>query len=469
MARRRRGRAGAPGRRVRLSLAACAALSLAACSSTWQQVGLGFRALTSRTGPDYEALEEHREGAAPVSPSARSAPAPGAPAWPGFRGPRRDGIVEDDAVEAALAGGLPSIAEVWRQPIGAGYASFAVAEGLAFTIEQRREREVVTAYDAATGAEVWEHGYEARFGEAFSGEGPRATPAWHAGSVYALGATGELRALDARTGALRWRRNVLEDTGARNLDYGLAASPLVAGSRLIVLSGEGESEGTVVAYDLETGSVEWRALSDAAAYASPALLELAGRRQVVVATAERFAGLDPEDGAVLWEHPWRVHGGIQCAQPILAAPDRLLITASYGAGAAVLELRDAGERLEARAVWEQRSLKSKFASPVVHEGHAYGFDEAILVCIDLATGERRWKAGRYGYGQLLGIGDRLVVLGEHGELCLVRATPERHDELARFQALEGTSWTPPAFAGTRILLRNAREMVCYDLRGAPGA
>ena len=109
-------------------------------------------------------------------------------------------------------------------------------------------------------------------------------------------------------------------------------------------------------------------------------------------------------------------------------------------------------------------MKNKFTSSVLHEGHIYGLDESILACVDAATGDLKWKAGRYGYGQILLAGDHLIVLTEDGELALVRATPARHDELARFQAIDGKTWNHPVITDGRLLVRNAREMAAFDVR-----
>jgi outer membrane protein assembly factor BamB len=108
-------------------------------------------------------------------------------------------------------------------------------------------------------------------------------------------------------------------------------------------------------------------------------------------------------------------------------------------------------------------MKNKFNSSVLHEGFVYGLDEGILTCLNVETGERKWKGGRYGYGQLLLASGHLIVLTDDGELVLVRATPEKHEEVAKFPALEGKCWNYPALANGRLLVRNANEMACYDI------
>ena len=400
--------------------------------------------------------------AAPPAPAAPAA-SPGAghfaPVWSDFRGPSRDGRASGQIRTDWPADGLPRL---WKQPIGLGYASFVAADGRAFTIEQRRDQEIGGSYDIETGREIWTHGWSGEFVETMGGDGPRATPTYHAGRIYALGALGELRSLDARSGRLIWRRNVLADGGARNLQWGMAGAPLIVDDTVIVLpGGAGHS---VVAYDLAAGTPRWHALDDPTAYVSPMLVTLAGTRQLLVVSAVRAVGLAPEDGRLLWEYPWPTDMGINAAQPLLLGGDRVFLSAGYGQGAAVFEVVRSGDQFTTRTIWQNTRMKNKFSSSLLHGGHIYGLDEAILACVDAATGELRWKGGRYGYGQVILSGDHLIVITEGGELVLVRATPERHVEVARFQAIEGKTWNHPIIANGRLLVRNLQEMAAFDVR-----
>ena len=221
--------------------------------------------------------------------------------WPDFRGPRRDGRYDETPIRTDWPReGLP---QLWKQPVGLGYASFVVADDRAFTIEQRRSQEVVAAYDVPSGRELWTHGWEGEFRESMGGDGPRATPTYDSGRIYALGALGELRSLDARTGALVWRRNILADNDAPNLNWGMSAAPLIVDDRVIVLPG-GAPGKSVVAYNKLTGEPVWKALDDPQAYTSPMLVTLGGLRQILVVSARRAMGLTVEEGRLLWEYPW---------------------------------------------------------------------------------------------------------------------------------------------------------------------
>ncbi len=424
-----------------------------------QQAAL--RAASPSAAPQVERVAGAASPAAlPEAPSAAPASAAAYGDWTGFRGPNRDGVYTQTPVLAAWP--LGGLKPLWRQPIGGGYASFAVARGKAYTIEQRRGNETVAAYDVATGRELWTHAWPALFTESLGGDGPRATPTWDQGRVYALGATGELRCLDADTGKVIWSKNILSDNGAPNLTWGMAAAPLIVDGKVIVLPG-GRNGRSVVAYDKGTGERVWSALDDPQAYTSPMVVTLAGQRQLLIVSASHILGMTVEDGTLLWDYPWVTSFEINSAQPIVIDSDRVFVSASYDHGAVLLEIASRDGQFSARAVWENRNMKSRFNSAVLHQGYIYGFDESIFVCLDARTGERQWKAGRYGYGQVLLAGDRLIVTTETGDLVLLRATPEGHEELARFSAIDGKTWNHPAISGGTILVRNTREMAAFRL------
>lgn len=408
----------------------------------------------SAAGPG-EALDAPTAAGATIEPAALVGAG-----WADFRGPRRDGVYRGAIRTDWPAVGLEPI---WKQPMGGGYASFTAANGRAFTIEQRGTDEVVAAYDVATGRELWTTGWPAFFQEWMGGDGPRATPVWADGSVYALGATGELRCLDAATGEIVWGLNILQDNDASNLEWGMAASPLVLDDVVVVLPG-GRDGRSVVAYDRRTGDRRWSALSDRAGYAAPMLVSLAGEPQLLIFTGTRLVSIAPDGGRELWDHPWPTPNAINAAQPLVVDDAHVFISSSYGTGAALLEISRSGDRFDVREVWRNIRMKNRFTSSVLYEGYLYGLDENILACVDAMTGDLQWKGGRYGYGQVMLADGHLIVLTETGDLVLVRATPERLEEVAHSPALEGKTWNHPAIVDGILLVRNLREMAAFDLR-----
>jgi outer membrane protein assembly factor BamB len=409
----------------------------------------------TKSQEDKETKGEEKPAAA-TEPSAAAVPAA---YWTDYRGPQRTGIYTQQPVLTTWS--AEGLKPVWRQPVGEGYASIVVAQGLAFTIEQRRDKEVVAAYELLTGREVWTNAWPGDFRESMGGDGPRATPTWHDGRLYALGAEGELRCIEAASGKTIWSKNILTDNGASNIHWGMAASPLVVDDKVIVQPGG--SGSSVVAYHRLTGERVWRSLDDKPAYVAPMVVTLAGQRQILTVTAERAVGLTVEEGKLLWSYAWRTEYDVNAAQPIVVDENHFYISSGYGHGAALVRIAREGDSYAAHTVWQSIEMKNRFNSAVLFEGHIYGFDESIFSCLDVKTGKRKWKGGRYGYGQVLLAGDRLIVLTEQGDLVLLRATPERHEELARFSAIEGKTWNVPAIADGILLVRNLREMAAFRI------
>jgi outer membrane protein assembly factor BamB len=377
--------------------------------------------------------------------------------WPGFRGPDRDGVVRGVRIQTDWARSPPVV--LWRRPVGPGWSSFAVQGERFYTQEQRGEDEEVSCYDLSSGNLLWRHRDSARFWESNAGPGPRATPTLGNGRVYTLGATGILNALDARDGTAAWSRNAASDTGAKLPGWGFSGSPLVVDDLVVVAA-----SGRLAAYDAATGELRWTR-DRGTGYSSPQLLTIGGVEQVVLLSSSGATSVAPADGALLWEHSW---AGVPMLQPNRTSEGDLLITTggmSGGEGTRRVAIAHgpAGWTVEER--WTSRGLKPYFNDFVVHRSHAFGFDGSILSCIDLADGQRKWKGGRYGNGQLVLLPeqDLLLVLSEEGELALVRARPDRFAEVARVPGIEGKTWNHPVVVGDRLLVRNGQEMAAFRL------
>src|SRR6266571_2605231 len=389
--------------------------------------------------------------ALPAAPTEASARAD----WPGFRGPNRDGTVTGVQIRTDWSASPP--VELWRQPIGPGWSSFAVRGDLLYTQEQRGDQEVVACYDATTGKPVWKHRDAARFWESNAGAGPRATPTLSGGRVYTLGGTGIVNVLDAGSGAVVWSRNASSDTGAKVPIWGFAGSPLVVGDVVVVAA-----SGALVAYDLATGDRHWLGPKGREGYSSPQLVTIDGVPQVLLLSGTGLTSVAPADGKELWQHEWR---GYPIVQPAQTADGDVLIAVSDSSGTRRLALAHGPDGWTSKERWTSNGLKPYFNDFVVHKGHAFGFDGSILACIDLEDGSRKWKGGRYGNGQLVLLPeqDLLLVLSEEGELALVKATPDQFTELARFPALEGKTWNHPVLVGDRLLVRNGEHMAAFRL------
>ena len=396
------------------------------------------------------------------SPSPEASKTPATPAltvdtraeWPGFRGARRDGIVRGVRIETDWTGKPP--VQLWHRPVGPGWSSFAVKGDLLYTQEQRGENEVVTCYNAKTGQPVWTHGDAARFFESNAGAGPRATPTLSSNRVYTFGATGILNALDASKGTVVWSRNVSSDTGVKVPFWGFSSSPLVLGDLVIVAA-----SGQLVAYDAATGNRRWVGPKGSGSYSSPQLATIDGVAQVLLITSAGTTSVTPADGKQLWSDTWESNSIVQ---PGLTPDGDVLIT-SQDNGTRRIAIAHNGNDWTVQERWTSNGLKPYFNDFVVHKGYAFGFDGRILSCIDLKDGQRKWKGGRYGNGQLVLLPDQdlLLVLSEEGELALVPAKPDQFTETAKIQAIQGKTWNHPVLVGDILLVRNGEEMAAFRL------
>jgi outer membrane protein assembly factor BamB len=379
--------------------------------------------------------------------------------YPQFLGPRRNATLPDVRLVGEWSSDPPR--EVWRREVGAGWSSFAVVGEIAVTQEQRGEEEAVVAYALKTGEPLWYQAEATRYASTIGGVGPRATPTIYDGRVYTVGATGRFNAFDLATGERLWSHDLTE-FGGKMPEWGVAVSPLIVGNVVVVVAG-GPDGHSLVAYDRIDGDRVWSAGDDASSYSSPLLVDLAGKRQIVTLHQGHVVGRDATDGTELWRQEWPSQQP-NVAQPVPLPGDRLLVSAGYGIGASLFQLQatEAGG-VDATVLWQSPRLKLKFTQAVLHEGHLYGLDDGVLVSLDPETGERNWKRGRYGHGQILLVGDRLLVLTEGGELVLVDPTPEEHRELHTLQVLPGKTWNTPALAGRYLLVRNDKEAACYEL------
>lgn len=379
--------------------------------------------------------------------------------YPQFLGPERNASVA--AVALARDWDATPPREIWRREVGAAWSGFAIVADWAVTQEQHGEEEQVVAYELSTGKPLWRHADKARYDTTIGGVGPRATPTILDGTVYTMGAGGILNALDLETGRLLWSQDLLDVHNANNLEWGKSCSPLVVGD-LVVASAGGSKNQSLVAYDRNTGDLAWAAGSDSSSYSSPILATLAGRQQILIRNQHSTVSHDPATGAVLWSEDWPAETP-HVAVPLVLGSDRVLVSSGYGVGSKLYQVEEREGAMDVSVLWDSRRMKAKFTNLVEHEGFVYGLDDGIMVCLDPATGERCWKGGRYGHGQVILTGDLLLVTTEKGEVVLAEANADELRELGRIAPFEGKTWNPPALAGSLLLLRTAAEAVLLEL------
>ena len=386
-------------------------------------------------------------------------PAPGPSDYPRFLGAEMTNWVPGDQLAADWFENPPK--ELWRKQIGEGWASFSVYGDYAFTMEQRGEKEVLVCYELGTGDAVWAHAEDVRFEEGMGGDGPRTTPTVADGRVFALGATGILNCHDLRSGEKLWGKNVLEEAGHKVPMWAKSSSPLVADGKVIVTLGE-QAKG-VAAYDVATGELVWRGGDDGASYSSPVLATIGGQEQIVAILKRSVRGLSLADGSELWSFPIGNPQG-NCASPRIVG-DRVVTSAGYGYGSHLIEVTKNADGFEAEGLWRSKDLKAKFADFVVRGEYIYGLSEKDLVCITLEDGLPEWEGKQYGYGQMLGVGEHLIIQSEKGKVYVVEASPDGEEIVSEFRALGSKTWNHPVLAGRILLVRNDREAIAFEYPG----
>ncbi len=390
--------------------------------------------------------------------------------WPAFRGPNRDDVVIGESLRTDWNERPPK--QLWKHPIGSGWGAFAVIGRRIWTMEQRGENELCVCYDLETGREVWSRADAVRFSSPQGGVGPCSTPTVHDGKVFTQGATGILNCLDAATGQRVWTRNTLEDAGSPNLSWGQCGSPLIFEDLVIVNPGSNDAaskdkNSAVIAYRIDNGEKAWAAGNRVGSYASPHPATMRGVQVVLIFDGLGLTALSRIGDSQFPSFEWTNNPQVNAAQPMIIDDSHFLIGSGYGQGSVLIDFQpregdESSSRISER--WQSKQFKLKFNSGVRRGDYVYGLDEGLLTCLSLKSGKRVWKQGRYGYGQMLLVEDKLLILTEEGDVVLVPATPEPPRELARLHVIDGKTWNHPVFSRGRLLVRNSEEAACLDLR-----
>ena len=420
----------------------------------------------------------------------------------GFLGPNQNGIMDGIEIDAAK---FAQSKILWKKPIGEGWSAFSARNGFAVTMEQRGEEECVTCYEIGSGDLKWIYTHKARHDDIMGKIGPRSTPTIHEGKVYACGSLGNFVCLDGSTGNVIWQKSIhdilgieLEEVTGRagepafrekhyRLAWGRAASPLIVDDMVVIPGGgpvveknvngkvqtvDGEMH-TLLAFNKDSGELKWKAGDQMIGYASPSLVELAGRRQIVITAEATIMGFDATSGETLWtwSRPGQASGMANTSQLTQVSDTELLSTKGYpDGGGQLLKFATADDgKITPKPVWQEgRVLKTKLTSAYLHDGYAYALTNGFLECTRVADGKRQWKQrGRFGHGQMLVIGDKLLLHSEGADrtakLYLLEASPDGYKELGSFETINGVCWNTLCLYGSKLLVRSEQEAACIEL------
>jgi outer membrane protein assembly factor BamB len=377
--------------------------------------------------------------------------------WTQWRGPNRDGRSAETGLLKAWPAQGPPLA--WRTTgAGIGYSSFAASGGRLYTLGGREQREFVIAFDSSTGKRVWETPIGALFSND-RGDGPRSTPTIDGDRLFALGGSGALVCLDAKTGKPIWTKNLMRDFGGSNIYWGLSESPLVVNDRVLVQAGG--RNAAIVALDKTSGEAFWRRHSDEAGYSSAVLAQVGGTQQAIFFTAHRALGVSIRDGRELWSYDRVSNSTANVATPVVAG-NRVFLSSDYGTGAALLELSPSG----AREVYFTPEMRNHHSTSVLVGDHLYGFSGSILMAMKLADGTVAWRDRSVGKGSLIYADERLYLYSENGVVGLAEPTPAGYREHGRFRVQSGSlpSWSHPIISNGKLILREQDNVYAYDIK-----
>jgi outer membrane protein assembly factor BamB len=277
---------------------------------------------------------------------------------------------------------------------------------------------------------------------------------------------------------LLWKVDLLEKAGITQkeaeaaVSWGRSGSPLLHGDHVVVPFGgaSGKSPGGLIALDRSNGEERWRGGKSQISYASPSLMKVLDTDQIVIVNESSVTGHDPQTGAELWSHAWpgQSNGAATVSQAVSIDSNHILISKGYGGGAEMLDFSESSPtNFVVKRKWKNASLlKTKFTSTIYHDGYLYGLSDGILECVEASTGKRMWKDsrnGRLGHGQVLLVGNHLVVSCEDGRIVVGRAIPESFQKIGELAVLTGITWNTLAIAGNKLWMRNGEEAACVEL------
>lgn len=442
------------------------------CAGFWQIVEV--TGLTGDARVEFAWRHQHHPTTVLDVPAQNSSTPQSPVLWPGYLGHGRNATVPDTEIVADWSQQPPT--ELWRVSCGAGWSSCSATATTLFTQEQINGEDCVTARKLSTGELIWVRSEDRTgFQSGLGGDGPRATPTLQPLTsaegpeqllLFAVGPTGLLQCLKAIDGTVLWTVDLQELYPGENLTHGVCASPLIDDSRVIVCP-PSPNGPCLAAFDLQTGQQVWA--TDAgwrSSYCSPQLSQIGGRTQIVVHASPGVIGVDPENGATLWQYEWTNEWDNNATQPLPVpnTTDGLIIATGYRGGAVRLKLNRAGGKLSVSDQWQStRTLRTKFCNMTFISDAIVGLDNGILCAVNPDDGKPLWKRGRYGHGQLLKVGDQLLIVSERGDVCLLSPDATGPHELARFTALERKTWNQPILIDDLLIVRNDRQIACFRL------
>ncbi|HBO42659.1 MAG TPA: hypothetical protein DD670_01725 [Planctomycetaceae bacterium] len=391
-----------------------------------------------------------------------------APYWPRFQGSNADNISTDTGLLTQWPEGGPRL--IWTvDGIGEGFAGVVMANGMIYTAGNVDGKMTITALDM-DGNMRW----QIANGDAYEKDypGARGTPTLDGDRLYHESPDGRLACFNAVTGKEIWSLNILDEFDGKQTQWALAESILIDGDRLICCPGGAKT--AVVALDKMTGKTVWKSPSasgDLASYASPTLIEYKGLRIILTMTDSALIGVNADNGELLFQHAHPTKYKVNALMPVFR-DGHILTSSGYGTTGSVLVKLDVdGDKASVEQVWQSLDLDNHHGGVVVWEGHVYGAahssGKSRWVCLDWKTGETKYSEKGVGKGPVTFADGMLYTMSENRDVGLVKATPESHDVISRFEIPrqgKGKSWAHPVVCGGRLYIRHGDYLYAYDVK-----
>jgi outer membrane protein assembly factor BamB len=387
------------------------------------------------------------------------------PGWPGFGGPQRNFKASSTGIASTWPAAGPR--QLWNRALGAGHSSVVVEQDRLYTMYSSGGREFVVAMDAASGKTVWEHSYafSASGLELENGDGPHSTPLISGSLLFSVGTSGQMFALDKKTGRVVWSKDLWNDLGGNRDGRGYACSPLAYGNNVIVTVGG--KEKLLVAFNQQDGKIAWRNLDFTQSPSSPLIANIGGQDQLILFAAKEILGADPMNGNLLWSVPHKTSYGLNISLPVVGNDNRIFISSAYGTGSRGIELTRNGNQTIAKEAWKNSRVRFHFGTAIRVGDYVYGssgdFGPAFFTAINAKTGQVAWQDRSLPRASFVFADGKFILVDEDGTLALATAFPGGLNIEARASVLKNRAWTGPTLVGTRLYVRDRQRIIAFDL------
>jgi outer membrane protein assembly factor BamB len=385
--------------------------------------------------------------------------------WLQWGGPNRDFTSASKGLAASWPATGPK--QLWSRPLGAGHSAVLASGKNLYTMYSQGEQEIVIALAADTGKTIWEHKYEAPTAglDLEYGAGPHSTPVIVGETIYTVGTTGKLFALNTNNGRVVWQHDLWKDLGGSKMGRGYSCSPLAYKNTIILtLGGTGQ---TLAAFNQKDGSVAWKNQTLDLSPSSPVLINVDGQDQLIMFLGKVVAGLDPNNGNLLWSHPHVTEWGLNITMPVWGKDNLLFISSAYSGGSRVLKLTQKAGKTTVEELWYQNKMRVHHGTAIRVGDYVYGssgdFGPAFFAAINVKTGEILYQDRSFPKTNFLLADGKFIMLDEDGNLALANATPQGLSVISKASIMKNLAWTVPTLAGTKLYLRDRRTIAALDL------